>query len=183
MSQRVNSNASTPASPSSPPLAQSTAPQLEVETTFDPIISNSIGNTLWSDWKEEKWRESGRPIIEKWPEELRRYAPSKLSLLIFDIWHLILLIFYIWHLTLLIFDIWHLTLLIFHIWHFTLMILWHLTFYLIDLCHKFALSPDVNFGNWIHVYVLTWFLALLKMWWVDDLDEWLWRGGSKHVET
>ena len=74
-------------------------------------------------------------IIQKWPEELRRYAPSKLALLIFGIWHLISLIFYIWHLTLLIFDIWNLTLLI--CWHLTLFTFyiwpfWFLTFELID---------------------------------------------------
>ena len=38
-------------------------------------------------------------LRKKWPEELRRYAPSKLTLLIFDIWHLTLLIFDIWHST------------------------------------------------------------------------------------
>ena len=59
----------------------------------------------------------GLAQVKKWPEELQRYAPSKLTLLIFDIWHLTLLIFDICHLTLLIFDIWHLTLLIFDIWH------------------------------------------------------------------
>ena len=71
---------------------------------------------------------------KKWPEELRRYAPTK----VLHYWHLT---FDIWHLT---FDIWHLT---FDIWHLTwLKVLTALALMFMILAWSYLIFTDVFWG-------------------------------------